>query len=83
MTKDYQEYNTPMSKAVFKAFEDRINEVLAQIAPDWGLHHMRITHAEGLEQEECRIGLVIRPLIKGRFVDGRILPHGLKYLERK
>ncbi len=69
----YTEYNDTHSRAVFMAFEERLKPLLAQVAPDWLLHHMelqrRVEHDTMDERVEIR--LVIKPIGSARFASDR------------
>jgi hypothetical protein len=69
----YTEHNDTHSRAVFKAFESRLKPLLADVAPDWLLHHMelqrRIEHDTMDERVEIR--LVIKPVGSARFASDR------------
>ena len=58
------------SRAVFKAFEDKLKPLMAQAAPDWLLHHMEIRRNTRHDFEgEVEIRLVIRPIGSAKFRD--------------
>lgn len=77
-------HNDAHSRAVFKAFEDRLRPLMAEVAPDWLLHHLKIArHTDPMTfQEEVEIRLVCRPIGSTRVVDdGFDLHTGHKRLE--
>jgi len=55
-------YDTPMANSFYNLFKEHLGILLAQIAPDWDLHHMvmdRDTNIHTLE-DEVRITCVLR-----------------------
>jgi hypothetical protein len=71
--KRYTEYNDKHSKAVFKAFEERLKPLLADVAPDWLLHHMEIQRRveHDTMDERVEIRLVIKPIGSAKFASDR------------
>jgi hypothetical protein len=59
------------SRAVFRAFEERLRPLLADVAPDWLLHTMELRRGvhPGTMEPECTILLRIRPIGSARCVD--------------
>lgn len=58
----------PHAQQVFQAFKDRIDPLLAEVAPDWLLRDMRLERRYNHMnyEEEVVIQLVIRPLGSAR-----------------
>ncbi len=72
--KTMQAYNDAASQAVFRAFEERLKPLLAEVAPDWLLHHMEI-HRRGdvlMDDERVEIRLVITPIGSAKVVQNRL-----------
>lgn len=67
----YRAHNDEPSRMVFKVFEDHLKPLIAQVAPDWLLHHMVMhrTNNPLTMGEEVEIRLVIRPIGSANFVD--------------
>ena len=65
------EYYDAHSRAVFKAFEDRLQPLMAEVAPDWILHHMEIQRATDHSDmsERVVIRLVCKPIGSARLAD--------------
>ena len=66
-------YNDAYSRAVFKEFEDRLKPLLAQVAPDWLLHHMELQRRRDFDtmDERVEIRLVIKPIGSAKFAPDR------------
>ena len=69
--KQYQAYNDAHSRAVFLKFKEAIGPTLAQVAPDWILHHMELMRHNDFDkmEERVEIRLVIKPIGLARVVD--------------
>ena len=62
-------YNDAHSRAVFLKFKEALGPTLANVAPDWMLHHiemMRKTEFDTMD-ERVEIRLVIKPIGSARF----------------
>lgn len=59
----WQGFNDPMSQAVFAAFKQALEPTIAQVAPGWDLHHIRLERRDDFDtgKQEAVIQLVIRP----------------------
>lgn len=61
---DFKAYNDQYSRLVFERFRARLAPLLAEVAPDWVLHHMELQRKSefGKNDESVVISLVIKPL---------------------
>ncbi len=69
---DFNAAKRERERVVFDAFQERLAPLLAQLCPDWLVHHMEINHHTFPHPEierEARIVIVLRPLGSTRFVD--------------
>lgn len=57
-------HNDAAARAIFQRFKDVLEPAMADIAPDWLLHHIKMERRQVLElgNEEVRIQLVLRPI---------------------
>ena len=80
----YTAYNDAESCAVFRRFEQRLAPLLAEVAPDWLLHHMTLMrdtdHKDMTEQVVIR--LVIKPIGSVRVVDDGVRRLALEEVRR-
>jgi hypothetical protein len=69
----YTAYDDAHSRAVFKEFEDRLKPLLANVAPDWLLHHMELRRRRDFDamDERVEILLVIKPIGSAKFAPDR------------
>ena len=64
----YQEYADSHSRALFELFAQRLKPLLAEVAPDWLLHHIELRRRNDEAMEErVEIRLVIKPIGSARF----------------
>ena len=63
----WQGFNDPMSQAVFAAFKQALKPTIAQVAPGWDLHHIKLERRNDFVtgKQEAVIQLVIRPVKAG------------------
>lgn len=69
----YTVHNDEYSRSIFKAFEEQLKPLLAQVAPDWLLHHMELRRRteEDTMEERVEIRLVMKPLGSAKFASDR------------
>ena len=69
--KNWKEYNDAHSRQVFLAFKEALSPLMANVAPDWLLHHIEMRrNTEYDTMHECvEIRLVIKPIGQARFSD--------------
>lgn len=78
---DPKVYNDAHSRAVFMRFEAALKPLLAQVAPDWLLHHMELRRdIVDYTDERVEIRLVIKPIGSARVADDSDLSTGPKRL---
>lgn len=68
---DWQAHNDAHSRQVFMAFKEALSPLMANVAPDWLLHHIemwRSTESDTMD-ERVEIRLVIKPIGQARFGD--------------
>lgn len=76
----YKMEESPRARAVFKAFEDALKPLLAQVAPDWILHHMELRPETTRDlAEQVSIRIVLRPLGATRVVPDPLNSRAIGY----
>lgn len=60
-------YNDAAARATLMRFEAALKPLMADVAPDWLLHHMEIVR--DLPEEQVRIVLVCKPIGSARLAD--------------
>lgn len=68
---DWQAHNDAHSRQVLLAFKAALSPLMANVAPDWLLHHIemrRSTESDTMD-ERVEIRLVIKPIGQARFAD--------------
>lgn len=67
---EWKEYNDAQSLALVGAFQDALGPLMANIAPDWLLHHIELARKTNFDTlDECvEIRLVIKPIGTAKLV---------------